>query len=90
MRFENIATGKENVECRSGEVLILYNESVGKSEAYMVIRNCGMYNMLNLNSGEVYYSDFKTYDDFAEKVGQIFTFVEVIDNNKLELVIVED
>ena len=90
MRFENIATGKENVECRSGEVLILYNESVGKSEAYMVIRKHNKYNILNLNNGEVYYNDCEDYDDFVKKLGNLFILIERIDNDELELVRVED
>ena len=90
MRFKNISRKKENVKYVPGDVLTMYTKTYFEERVYMVIRNCGMYNMLNLNDGETYYSEFKAYDDFAEKVGQIFTFIEVIDNNKLELVIVED
>ena len=91
MKFKNITTGKENVKYRSGEVLILYNESVGKSEAYMVVI-CGYasYNIIDLNSGKAYYNDCEDYDDFVRKLGQIFVLIERIDNNELELVRVED
>lgn len=90
MKYKNIITKKENVKYVPGDVLTMCTKTYFEKRVYMVIRNCGMYNMLNLNSGVVYYPDFKAYDDFAEKVEQIFTFIEVIDNNKLELVIVED
>ena len=90
MKYKNIITKKENVKYVPGDVLTMYTETYFEERVYMVIRSCGMYNMLNLNNGEVYYSDFEAYDDFAEKVEQIFTFIEVIDNNELELVRVED
>ena len=90
MRFKNINTKKENVKYVPGDVLIVYTETFCEKRAYMVIRECGMYNILDLNSGVAYFSDYESYDDFAEKVGQIFTLIERIDNDELELVRVED
>ena len=90
MRFNNIVTKKENIEYFSGDVLIMYNETMGKVEAYMVSRNYNKYNILNLNSGETYYSGYNDYDDFVRDLEERFTSIEAIDNDELELVRVED
>ena len=88
MRFENIITKKENVKYFAGDVLIVHNES--KKRAYMVFKTYSMYNLLDLDKGRVYFSENRLHDDFAEKVGQIFTSAEIISNHELELVRVED
>ena len=90
MRFENISRKKENVKYNSGEVLVVYNEAIGKVEAYMVIRRYDKYNILNLNNGEVYYNDDEDYDDFVRELERLFYPIETVDNDELGLVRVED
>ena len=93
MRFENIATKKENIKYNSGDVLVVceeYDEGVYDEGAYMVFRKFGTYNLVDLNTGQVYFSDNRNYDDFAKNVGRLFYSAEIISNNELELVRVED
>ena len=91
MRFENIATGKENIEYFSGDVLLVYNEILCEKEVYMVIsRDDVYYNLLDLNMGVTHFYDFEFYDDFVRKMERIFYSIETISNDELELVRVED
>ena len=90
MRFENIYRKKENIEYVPGQVLIVYNETLGKVEAYMVTCMYDWFNILNLNSGETYYNGYENYDGFAEKLEGSFYSIEIINNNELELVRVEE
>ena len=90
MRFKNILKKKENIEYVPGDVLIVRTETSLAERAYMVFRKYGMYNMLDLNSGQVYYDNFQFYDNFVGKLEKLFISIERIDNNKLELVRVED
>ena len=90
MKFKNIATKKENIKYIPGDVLIGYNVRLLEERAYMVTRKYGMYNLIDLNEGQVYFSDNRHYDDFSSKVGQLFASVEIIGNRELELVRVED
>lgn len=90
MRFKNISRKKENIEYCPGDVLNVYNETLFEEEVYMVISRGDMYNILNLNSGLAYFSDYENYDSFAEKLEKSLILIEIIDNNELELVRVED
>ena len=91
MKFKNISRKKENVEYNSGEVLIMYNETLCEEEVYMVItRDNVYYNLLDLDRGVIHFYDFELYDDFVKKLGRIFYSIEIISNNQLELVRVED
>ena len=49
-----------------------------------------MYNLIDLNKGRIYLFDNQHYDDFVRKLESLFTSIEVIDNDELELVRVED
>ena len=88
MKFENIATGKENVEYVPGDVLFVCNEY--EEEAYMVIEKDSMYNLIDLNSGKAYLLNNQHYDDFAKNMGRLLYSAEIISNHELELVRVED
>ena len=90
MRFKNIITKKENIKYKSGDVLIVYNETLCEEEAYMVICMYDWYNILNLNNGETYYNEYEKYDHFVIKLESLFYSIERIDNKQLELVRVED
>ena len=86
MRFKNIVTKKRKY--KSGDVLFVRNEH--EEEVCMVIKKEIMYNLIDLNKGRIYLFDNQHYDDFVRKLESLFTSIEVIDNNKLELVRVED
>lgn len=89
MRIENIITKKGNIKYNSGDVLIVHNES--KEGAYMVFKKYSLYyNLIDLNEGQLYFSDNHHYDDFVIKVEEAFPSAEVISNHELELVRVED
>ncbi len=88
MRVENIITKKENIKYVPGDVLVVCDEC--EEGAYMVFRKHGMYNLIDLNTGQAYFFDNQHYDDFAEKVGRLFYSAEIIDNGELELVRAED
>ena len=90
MKYKKISRKKEDVKYVPGDVLNMYTKTYFEERVYMVIRNCGMYNMLNLNNGETYYSEFKAYDDFVRNLESLFFSIRTIDNNELELVRVED
>ena len=68
----------------------MYTKTYFGERVYMVIRNCGMYNMLNLNSGEAYFPDYEDYDEFVIELERLFFSIEIISNHELELVRVED
>lgn len=84
MRIGNIITKKENIEYAPGDVLVVCNEY--EEEVYMVFRNYGMYNLIDLNKGKAFFSDNQYYDNFAENVGRLFYSAMIIGNHELELV----
>lgn len=89
MKFKNMSRKKENIEYVPGDVLTMYNEIRCEREVYMVICMHDWYNIINLNSGETYYSEYDRYDDFVRELERVFSQIEVINNDELELVRVE-
>ena len=88
MRINNIEVKKVNAKYLSGDVLITHDGNY--AEAYMVIERFRGYNIVNLHTGEIRFIDYEDHDDFVKNLEKIFSSIRRIDNNKLELIEVED
>lgn len=85
MKFTNLVSGKEVVDFKAGDILILKDRRTGEEVVYMIARCYNMYNLINLHNGIMFSDRFKPFEDIQKGIRMWYDIIGVIENEHLEL-----
>ena len=90
MKFKNLVSGKEVVDAKAGDILILKDKQTCEEVVYMIVRQYNWYNLINLLDGGTFFAHFKPLDDIRPRIRKWFDLTGVIENEYLELSMLEE